>query len=608
MAIPIPALSTFKDFDYVIVGGGTAGLVLAARLSEDPTITVGVLEAGKSRLGDENVESPAGMGNLLHNPEYDWVYESTPQAGTNNTVHHIARGKLLGGSSGINYLAYCRPAAQDIDFWEQLGNKGWNWSELRPYYHKSESLHGKAGPAVENKPDFFANNPRSHGSSGPIQTSFAPWRVPVEDSIIAALSELSGVEASKDPWDGDHLGIYGSLSVIDTRKGGGSRSYAATGYLAPIIGRPNLQVLTDATVCKVLLEQSDSLTARGVEFSYDGATHSVHARQELILCAGTIQSPRLLELSGIGDPQILGAAGVECVLRRPEIGNNLREHPMTSITYELAEGQISLDSLFNESTALAAKQQLLGTDGGSDSLNGAMGLAGFLPYASLVSTEELNSMVSQMDDEEVYPIEEKQDLAARLRNPKYGAVQVVGCPANFDVSAGHADQRRLMAGPPPGRNACYAFLLSLATPLSRGSSHITSADAFAVPQIDLGLLSHPMDADVLAGGLDFADRVFRSSRVADKVAGRVDPPPEINLRDRRQGREFVRSHTTVFNHMLGTCAMGHVVDERLRVKGVSGLRVVDASVFPTQISGNIMATVYAVAEKAADMIKEDHFK
>jgi choline dehydrogenase-like flavoprotein len=242
-----------------------------------------------------------------------------------------------------------------------------------------------------------------------------------------------------------------------------------------------------------------------------------------------------------------------------------------------------------------------------------MGLAGFLPYTTLVSTRELNETVSHMIGDET-PLSsgvsevEKQELVARLQNPQYGAVQVVGCPAHFDVSAGQRDQSQLMRGAPPGRNACYAFLLSLATPLSQGSSHITCADPFASPRIDLGLLSQSVDVHVLAGALDFADRVFRSARVIDKIAERVYPPPEIDLADREQGREFVRSHTTVFNHMLGTCAMGHVVDERLRVKGMGGLRVVDASVFPTQISGNIMATVYAIAERAADFILSDRFE
>lgn len=483
--------------------------------------------------------------------------------------------------------------------------------ELAPYYHKNETLHGTAGPAVTNKPNFFANNPQSHGSSGPIHTSFAPWRVPIEDSIIAAVDELSGVETTQDPWDGNHLGIYGSLSVVDARNGG--RSYAATGYLAPNLHRSNLKVLTAATVCKILLnsEANTPPIARGVEFVHADNVYQVAATTEVLLCAGTIASPRLLELSGIGDPAILAAAGIECVLPQPEVGNNLREHPMTSIAYELAPDQVSVDSLFDPATAASAKQQFLGMDNDNGALNGAMGLAGFLPYTSLASPEEVASTVSQIEhndeaeNQQVVTEDERKIIAARLGSSRYGALQFVGCPANFDIPAGHADQSKLMAGAPPGRNSCYSFLISLTSPLSQGSSHITSADPFAAPRIDLGLLSHRVDADILAAGLDFADRVFHSGAVAGKVASRVSPAPQVNLQDRKEGREAVHGSTMVFNHMLGTCAMGRVADERLRVKGVGNLRVVDASVFPTQISGNIMATVYAVAEKASEIIRED---
>lgn len=462
-----------------------------------------------------------------------------------------------------------------------------------------------------NKPNFFANNPQSHGRSGPIHTSFAPWRVPIEDSIIAAVDELSGVETTQDPWDGDHLGIYGSLSVVDARNG--ARSYAATGYLAPNLHRSNLKVLTEATVCKILLDSEANTTpiARGVEFFHADTLYQVAATTEVLLCTGTIASPRLLELSGIGDPAILAAAGVECVLPQPEVGNNLREHPMTSIAYELAPGQVSLDSLFDPATAASAKQQFLGMDDDNGALNGAMGLAGFLPYTSLASPEEVASTVSRIErnDEagsQQMNEDERKTIAARLGSPRYGALQFVGCPANFDIPAGHADQSKLMAGAPPGRNACYSFLISLTSPLSQGSSHITSADPFAAPRVDLGLLSHRVDADILAAGLDFADRVFHTGAVAGKVGSRVSPAPQVNLQDRKEGREAVRGSTMVFNHMLGTCAMGRVADERLRVKGVRNLRVVDASVFPTQISGNIMATVYAVAEKASKIIRQDH--
>ncbi|EED14005.1 aryl-alcohol dehydrogenase, putative [Talaromyces stipitatus ATCC 10500] len=608
MAHSVTSLPDFLEdsypFDYVIVGGGTAGLVLAARLTEDPSIRVGVIEAGKSRLGDMNVDMPTGMSAVLHNPEYDWMYKSTPQAGTNNQIHHVARGKLVGGSSGVNFLAYCRPSAEDIDYWGKLGNKGWSWTELAPYYHKSETQDENSGKQAAGKADFYSQDSVFHGHSGPIKTSFPPWRVPVEDSIMEAFDEVSGVARPKDPWSGNHVGFYGTLSTIDRKDNKAVRSYAATGYLQPNIERKNLKVLTDATVTKVLLDQ-DTSTAKGVEFLYEKATYQVLTTTEVILSASSIQSPRLLELSGIGDPKVLQAAGVDCVIQLPGVGSNLQEHPMTSVTYELAPDQISLDSLFKDPSLLQEHQQLLG-EKGSGAFAGTMSLTGFLPYPTIVSPQEVEETAAKITKSTApIPEVEAENIISHLRSPKSAAVQFTGVPANFDLVVGHGNQGKLMPGAPPGRNACYTALVSLAYPLSRGSTHILSSDPFLDPEIDLGLLAHPADAHVLAAGLGFVDRVFQSPRIKKKIAGRIDPGPEVDLQDREQGISFARDRTMTFNHLLGTCAMGIVVDERLRVKGVNGLRVVDASVIPAQVGGNILATVYAIAEKAADMIKAD---
>lgn len=525
------------------------------------------------------------------------------QPGTNNQVHHVARGKLLGGSSGVNFLAYCRPSAEDIDYWEQLGNKGWSWAALAPYYHKSETVDDDSGNRASGKTDFYSQNDEFHGHSGPIKTSFPPWRMPIEDSVMEALDEVSGVPRPKDPWSGDHVGFYGTLSTIDRRNGRATRSYAATGYLQPNIQRENLKVLTDATVTRVLLDPTTA-TTQGVEFRHGGAFHQVLATQEVILSASSIQSPRLLELSGIGDPKVLHAAGIRCVVQLSDVGNNLQEHPMTAVTYELASDQISLDSLFKDPSLLQEHQRLYGE--GTGAFAGTMSVTGFLPYCLLVSSKDWQETIATVIKDSVQiPENEANNIISRLRSPNSGAVQFTGVPANFDLTLGYEDQGKLMPGAPPGRNACYTMLVSLAYPLSRGSTHITTSDPFSDPEIDLGLLAHPADAHVLAAGLSFVDRAFQSPRIKDKIAGRVDPVPEVDLQDRKQGISFVRDRTMTFNHLLGTCAMGRVVDERLRVKGVRGLRVVDASVLPAQVGGNILATVYAIAEKAADMIIED---
>lgn len=207
---------------------------------------------------------------------------------------------------------------------------------------------------------------------------------------------------------------------------------------------------------------------------------------------------------------------------------------------------------------------------------------------------------------DVFQRKQQKAIAARMRSPGSADIQIVGTPATFDTAEGFSDCTKLMAGAPVGYNACYSIVVSNMYPISRGTMHVQSSSALDAGLIDPGFLSHQADVDILAAGLDFANRVFQSASLKNKVARRVHPPPEIDLQKKDEAREYIRDHVVTYHHSLGTCAMGQVVDERLRVKGIRHLRVVDASVLPMQISTAIMATVYAIAEKAADMIKKDH--
>lgn len=462
---------------------------------------------------------------------------------------------MLGGSSGINFTAYIMPAAEDIDLWEMMGNKGWSWNELKPYYLKHRS---------------------SQGGSGPIITSCPSEKSLVEDRIIAALDEMTGSLRAQDPYNGKPLGLYEHLSTVDPKTG--NRSYAASAFLHPHGDRNNLHVLTNATVCKVIYDQ-DSSTASGVEFLFQGVLHRISAKFEIILAAGAIQTPQILELSGIGDPKVLRRAGINCTIPLPDVGNNLCEHPMTSLTYML--------------------------DSKTPSTGSGVSMITFLPYSSLVAEEELEKTVAQVEQVISLSKAERQAIVSRLRNPASGAVQLNGFSACVDIESGLRDRSKLMPDVSGHEHSYWSFLVTTST-LSRGSTHAVSSDPLTAPSIDLGLLKQETDVDLLAAGLEFADRVFSSNHVSDQVVKRVVPSSNLDLNDREKGREFVRNWATSFNHILGTCAMGKVVDQRLRVKGVRGLRIVDASVIPTQISGNILATVYAVAEKAADLIKEDY--
>ncbi|KAK5991587.1 Dehydrogenase citC [Cladobotryum mycophilum] len=614
--MPISSLEDFLkvQYDYLIVGGGTSGLVLAARLTEDPTVTVGVLEAGKPFLDDENVASMVGTGAMLHNPEYDWTFKTVPQNHNANRVHHISRGKMLGGSSAINFMAFVRPSAEDIDSWSSQA-PGWSWDTLEPYYRKFESVQADQAPG--KRPEYFTLDMKHHGETGPLQVSWPPSTSAVDLDVVRAIGEVAISSRGTDPYDGKHLGFAQHLAAVDRRDGRVSRSYSASGYLKPVMGHPNLHILTEASACQILMDITPAVQARGVKFLHGGQEHEALAAKEIILSAGSIQSPQLLELSGIGNPGALKAAGIECVVELPEVGENLQEHPLTVVTYELTEGpqHVLLDSLFSNPDVLNAEaKKLQETQDGL--LSGGHGLIGFIPYATQVSEERLESTLASISATQsklttTYLREQSERVARNLRNPQAPAIEMVGMPCNFDLVNGHGDQSKIIAGPPKGSNDCFSLIASSMYVLSRGSTHIQETRApgkgleTVTPRIDLGFLEHPADVDVLAAAVTTADRAFRSKHLSGRTARRVMPPPEVDLEDPAQARRYARENVMIFNHSLGTCAMGRVVDERLRVKGVARLRVVDCSVIPDQISANPMATVYAVAERAADLIRED---
>ncbi|KAJ5551254.1 aryl-alcohol dehydrogenase [Penicillium sp. DV-2018c] len=609
-----PSLEDFLKaaFDYIIVGGGTAGLVLAARLSEDPSLTVGVLEAGNCHLGNSDVDSMFGMGKMLHDPKYDWVFKTTPQKHNADKIHHLPRGKMLGGSSGINFMAHVRPSVEDIDSWSAQA-PGWTWAALAPYFRKSESL--LPDTASSERPGYLIDS-TCHGKTGPIQVSPPKWVPEIDEEVMRALCQATGTLQPENPYSGEHLGFAHYLSTVDRRDRHVSRSYAATGYFELCRNRPNLKVLTDASVSRVLLEGSP-IYARGVQFRHGGSQHEVSAKNEVVLSASTIQSPRLLELSGIGRPEILQSAGIPCLVNLPQVGENLQEHPLSCVTYELTDApeHILLDSLRVKQDVLQAHlSQLHETQDGL--LSGISGLIGFAPLAPNVSESRMNSTIdaivaSQTAGMAGHQLEQSERIIRLLRNPRSPILELVGMACNFDISAGHNDQSRLVAGPPPASNDCYTVLVSSLYNMSRGSTHITApsavSDSFSSQdvQIDLAFLEHEADVNILAVGLKMANRAFLSKDLSQRVKRRVAPPPEVDLEDDVQAAEYVRKNIMMFNHNLGTCAMGRVVDERLRVKGVGNLRVVDCSVIPDQISANPMATVYALAERASDLIKED---
>lgn len=507
-------------------------------------------------------------------------------------------------------MSYNRPSVEDIDDWaNRLGVNGWKWSELLPYFKRSENLE-------PIKPSASCPvNPKVHGIGGPIHTSIGPWQAPIEESILAAFDETARLQRPTEPYDGAHLGFYRSLFTLN-RTSMPVRSYAASGYFAPAMNRPNLKVLENAQACRILLSDApDGIPiAEGVELHQGGTRYAVSAKREVILAAGSIQSPQLLELSGIGDPGVLASAGIACRVANTDVGKSLQEHTMSAVSYELADGIMSVDSLFKD-PALLKEHQSLYSRNYSGAQSGAVSLMGFIPYSTASTAahaiiprifDDVPSVRGKLSQQNVkYQRKQQETIAARMQNPGSADIQFVGTPAHFNTAAGYVNCANTLSGPPAGCNACYSIVVSNMYPLSRGSVHVLTSNPMDTPWIDPGFLSHPVDVDVLAAGLVFADRVFRSASLRGKVRRRVSPPAEVDLSNTDQARQFVRNHIVPYHHVLGTCAAGQVLDEKLRVKGVRRLRVVDASAMPMQVSAAIMATVYAVAEKASDIIKEE---
>ncbi|KAI5203989.1 alcohol oxidase [Aureobasidium subglaciale] len=565
-----------ETYDFLIIGGGTAGLTIAARLTEDPGIVVGVLEAGKSRLDDPLVDTPATFPQLLGNPDYDYGFK------------------------------YVRGSDADYDDWATLvGDPSWSSKALKPYMRKHQTLE-QLDESVLDGTDY-PHVGKNHGTEGPVHTSFNDSSFPINALAIKAMDEVAGLSKKPtDPWSGDHVGFFNTLgSVARSGPHKGKRSYAARGYFEANACRPNLKVLCEAHVAKVVLDDG---VVKGVEFVFDGMNETVYAKKEVILCGGVINSPQILELSGIGDSKRLKAAGVECKIELPGVGENLQDHVCAVMGLELKPGNITLDILGDPDTMEAATKALVEHQRGP--LTAIVDTQGFLPYKSHVSTSELEDTIQSIreaqDSPDATPFYKRQleQVITHLESDKSANLQYIVIPAGADFENGIRAQK---VWPPPDNNRPHRVTMAscLQYPVSRGSCHITSSDPTEHPRIDPAYLKHPADVAVLAAGLHFTHLVTKSPHLAPLIQARSYPPETRNLDNLSDCREAVKDWVMGEYHLIGTCAMGEVVDSRLRVKGVKGLRVIDASVFPNHVSGNICSSVYTVAEKGADMIKED---
>jgi choline dehydrogenase len=521
--------------DYIIVGAGSAGCVLANRLSADPNVRVILLEAG-GRDWSPFIHMPAGYRQLMVSGVVDWGYRTVPQKHCYNRTFHWPRGKVLGGSSSINGMVYVRGHASDYDHWAQLGNRGWSYADVLPYFKRAEG--------------WGLGEDEFHGGGGPLKTSRVTEFHPLSRAWLDA-GEQAGYPRNPDV-NGSSQEGFGPL---DSTIGGGRRSSTAYCYLRPALPRPNLKVITRALASRVLIEGGRAV---GVEYLRKGRTETIRADREVILAGGAINSPQLLQLSGIGGGNHLHALGLKVVHELEGVGQNLSDHVATEIQQEC---RLPI-SLLRELRPTAVAQSLVRY---LFTRSGPMAHPGIQAVAFVKSRPEI-----------VAP-----DLQFHFIMIMYGE-------HGIELHKSHG----------------YQPLINVQRPESVGTVLINSADPTKAPDIDPNYLAKREDIRILRDGIKICREVL-AQRAFDPYRGpELSPGP--NVKTDAEIDDFLRRNCHTQYHPVGTCKMGSdpmaVVDSNLRVRGLDGLRVVDASVMPTMVSANTNAATIMIAEKGSDLI------
>jgi choline dehydrogenase-like flavoprotein len=537
-------MSEAETFDYVIVGGGTAGCILANRLTEDGKTTVCLIEAGP-RDNYPLIHMPLGFIRMLFEPKYNWMFMSPPDPNIKNRPMYAPRGKTLGGSSSINGMIYMRGHRADYDEWASQGNAGWGWNDMLPYLRK---------PIFNEN----YNDGKVHDEKGLWHIKYLEEPNPLNQVFLQAAESLQKKRIA-DFNTGDNEGF----SIFQVTISNGRRTTAATSFLNPIKSRANLKIQTECQVSRIAIENG---RATGVEFGANGATRRINARREVILAAGAFQSPQVLMLSGVGDPAEIKKHGIEVRHALRGVGKNLQDHISCPIHFMSPRST-------SYGISLAAMPKIAWN---------------FLRYITTRKGFFGNNIVESGGFIKTKPGLDRPDIQ-HIFVPTHQ-----GKPGQL-IAWGHG----------------FRITCCLLHPKSRGEVRLASAKVGDAPVIDFKFFSDApgpdSDMEVLIRGIKDGRRILNAPAF-DSYRGEAVWPAE-NVQTDDQYRDFVREFSSTVFHPVGTCKMGKddlaVVDDRLRVRGVKGLRVIDASIIPTVTTGNTNAPTMAVAEKGAEMVKAD---
>ncbi|OFZ88931.1 MAG: choline dehydrogenase [Betaproteobacteria bacterium RBG_16_64_18] len=526
------------EADVVVVGAGTAGCVLAARLAENADLRVLLLEAGET---DRNVwiHVPGGISRTVGNPRLDWCMKTEPVTGLNGRCMPYPRGKLLGGSGSLNGMQYIRGNPRDYDRWRDLGNVGWGWSDVVPYFRRSEAN-------VRGADEL-------HGDSGPLAVSDME-RGELADALLHAAAQ-AGYPLIAD-FNGPSQEGASYYQMMIRR---GRRACGAGAYLRPAMRRANLQVLTSAQATRVLFE---GRRATGVQFRRGAETLTANARREVVIAGGAFHSPHLLQLSGIGPAPLLDRHGISVVTDLTGVGANLQDHVQVRVLCRCTQ-PVTINDVLNSPLRLAgevARYLLFRT-----------GILAYGPFRTGL-------------------------FACSSASPGWPDLQVQFGPVGFRAVT-----------EPPLKYSSFTMSVCLLRPSSRGRVEIGSPDPFALPKIQPDFLSTEDDRRLMIEAFKLGRRLLAQPALAAYVAEEVLPGPDCQTD--AQILAHVRETGSTVHHPVGTCRMGadelSVVDARLRVRGIGGLRVVDGAIMPELVSGNVNAPIVMIAEKASDLMRED---